>query len=786
MNTKRFLQVIQSRLEESKGYFLYPSLLAASIILLILTPKNGWSWGLFVLLVVRIIRLQHPSILKVSMGIAVVTALWSSFQVSSNKSILEEEMVLGMVQIHPDEIKIDGDRLSGTGWLLHENKKEKIAFFYTLANEREKSQFDNLVNGIHIEASFKLFEPEKARNLHQFDYHDYLHQQRIHWTMKIQTIHSFAPANGMLNQLRNFRFSSLKKIEAHMIPGKIKEYALAMILNQKSVLPTELMDHYRKIGIIHLFSISGLHIHFLMQSLRYLLLRLGITKETTRYFLLTVIVLYGLLIGGGVGVFRAVFTHSLLLIAQILGVRLPVKDAFSLSFLVALWRNPYLLFQLGFQLSYSLAGVLYFLSTSLNKKKYPLLFQIILLPTLMAVVSFPYLSFHFFEVTWLGIFANLIFAGIFSSFFFPVFWFAVLWAMVRLPLEWLAGPERILSFFLLQIEKITEFLAEQHWLRMITGRQALFWYVVIAVVILCFLRAFEEQKQLKKWGIILVAAVLCFYSLPMWNPQGKVVQLDVGQGDAVLFIAPRQEKVVLLDTGGLTSWEGREEWQLRSNQDQHAKNVVSALKSEGIRKLDALIVTHSDYDHIGNMGHIANELPVRNLYFSAGMEDTTEFQEQFMQIRKQEINVYPLTGPTTIDLSPLQFHVLHPTRRGTGRNEDSLVLATRLGGYTWLFTGDLDQNGERALIQDYPLLKIDFLKVGHHGSATSTSEELLAHIQPKAAFISSGKNNHYGHPHPDVLHRLKAQGVQIYRTDLQGAIHFFYDEKEQSIQNVLQ
>jgi competence protein ComEC len=168
-------------------------------------------------------------------------------------------------------------------------------------------------------------------------------------------------------------------------------------------------------------------------------------------------------------------------------------------------------------------------------------------------------------------------------------------------------------------------------------------------------------------------------------------------------------------------------------------------------------------------------IPVETLYLVPGSEQDHRIAKLLNELPKQTNVVW-----TTIDQvvgDSLQLQVLAP-ESGAGQNEDSLVIKTKVGDKTFLFTGDLEQAGEKKLIHDYPNLKVDVLKLGHHGSRTSTAPEFVAAIDPQFGIVSSGRNNRYGHPHEEVLETLVNQTVL--RTDQQGMIQFIWSEKQQT------
>lgn len=773
---------VKTTIQKTKGFYLLPALTTVSLIVLILSPKNGFAWGLFGLFAFRTIKMTIRPLTWCTLVVLTVTGALTLFHTFNNQSHLTPDSEVGVLEINPLSYRVDGNRLSGEGKLLG----EKVVFFYLIKSESEKNHWLNLTTPVHMEATFTLEEPETATNRFQFNYKQYLKQKNIHWKVTVQKVSMITPDRSLSSLLSRIRLKVFSYLKKTLPQDKSKDYIMAMLFNQTDDIDTLAMAAYRKIGILHIFSISGMHIHFLITTLQYSLLRMGVTRETTYPILLITILAYSFLIGSGVGIFRAVFTHGVTLIAKMVKVEVAIKDAFAFAMLFALWHNPYLVFSIAFQLSYTLSGLLYFLSPRLEKMKTAPVIRNFLLSLIMTGVSGIFLSYHYFEIIWLGMFVNIIFSFFFSNLLFPFFWLLSLLSVLRIPSSLLIKLSSGIAFFLQKLEHLSQWLADTNWLLMITGRQALFWYLLLAICILLFLISFEQKKYPFISTILVTVAFFSFYSLPKMNPNGRVIMLDVGQGDAFLIKTPFNQEVVLIDTGGVVSFHAEEDWKVRKETNYHAKNLVSAaIKAEGVSQLHAVFLTHSDTDHIGNLGFLTDEIPIRDLYIASGMEETETFLKEFSEMKKRP-RVTPLTSPTLLSVNRLTFQVLNPADKSKGENGDSLVLLSKIGELTWLFTGDLEEGGERDLVLRYPNLQADILKIAHHGSSTSTSPAFLKQVDPKVAFISAGKNNRYGHPTPEVINRLHDRGINIHRTDLNGAVHFVYNQRKKWIEIMLQ
>lgn len=199
------------------------------------------------------------------------------------------------------------------------------------------------------------------------------------------------------------------------------------------------------------------------------------------------------------------------------------------------------------------------------------------------------------------------------------------------------------------------------------------------------------------------------------------------------------------------------------------KTLIPYLKSRGVSKINQLVLTHTDTDHMGDMEAVAKAFKIGQVLVSSGSLTNAGFAAR---LKKMQVKVSVLKAGDRLPIMGSQLQVLYPFKTGDGGNNDSVVLYGRLLNLSFLFTGDLEKEGEDKLMAAYPKLKTDILKAGHHGSKGASSAEFLRQIRPQATLISAGKNNRYRHPHQETLKRLIKVRSQIYRTDQQGALRF--------------
>lgn len=221
----------------------------------------------------------------------------------------------------------------------------------------------------------------------------------------------------------------------------------------------------------------------------------------------------------------------------------------------------------------------------------------------------------------------------------------------------------------------------------------------------------------------------------------------------------------------------REAWQQRIYRSGVEYTLLPFLKGEGITEIAGLFLTHGDADHMGDAAKLIAEIPVRWVYVGKGSLQHPSIQKLAQQLpartKIREVEVNERIG------KEIPLDVLAPAFIGKGENEDSLVLKTTIRKTRFLMTGDLDQAGERRLLRDYPDLQSDVIKLGHHGSRTSTDRQFIEQIAAKQGIVSAGKNNSFGHPHPEVLEVLQQADVQVFRTDQSGMIRYYWGLKNQ-------
>lgn len=671
-----------------------------------------------------------------------------------------------------DQPNIDGNSLKG---FIGSEKGERLVLRYKITTELEQEKLSQFLRiGLSCPAEGTLQIPEKNRNENSFDYQRYLFRQDTHWIFKADSI-SFQECkeggNSILVSIRNLRLKGIAYIREHF-PEESSGFVTALIFGDQRYIDEGDLTNYQRLGLVHLLAISGLHVSFLTGVLFYIGIRVGITRERMMMAILLFLPVYMLLSGASPSVVRSCSMAMLFFLLLLFKKRISAGAAIGSTYLALLFFRPNMLYDIGFQLSFAVTFSI-IMSSSIFLQYPKKSMQLFILSSICQLAALPILLFHFFEVSLLGVFLNVLYVPLYSIILLP---FSLISLLIHLLLPSFGQPLiSLLNFTFVLCNKAADAASELPLASIPFGKPPflMMFLLVISLIGLCLTWEVSFEKS-KIWCGMIIVLLLLQFNLQRFSPFGEVQIIDVGQGDSILIILPFNRGNYLIDTGGHITFP-IDTWAIKRKKFNTADDIIiPLLKSKGIHQLDKLILTHPDADHMGSAKELIDNFKVAEIIIGGWSEEQYRDMDFVTVAREKKVKMTVLKRGDQWVAGGARFAALSPFEQEENKDDSSIVLFTELGGVSWLLTGDMGEEGERELLRTFPQLQADILKVGHHGSKTSSSAPFLEQLQPKAALISVGKDNRYGHPHGDVIGNLEGNGIKVFRTDEDGSIIYKY------------
>lgn len=582
-------------------------------------------------------------------------------------------------------------------------------------------------------------------------------------------------------EVREHYKESMEKV----MPKEDAAAIFAMLFGGYEGVSEELTEAFTITGIIHILSVSGSHVSMLIAALAWLggVFRLPLKPLAILVFI--VIGFYTLLAGFVPPAVRAAIMGGIVFLGTAIDRDADAKRTLTLVALISLLYNPILLFHISFQLSFTATAGLIYLMPKFTKWLQARGFSYKLSSSFALTISaqiltVPIIAWYFHRLSISSLLANILIVPIVEF----VIIIGLLAGIIAFILPFIGriiflSDSLILGF----VYEITRLFAKLPYSSVYLPTMSVFLSVIY--YLLCILIMLEENLREKfikffapyKKGIAIFLIIFSVIGLSFAITRPKEVMfafIDVGQGDAML-VKTANGRAFMLDTGGTRD----------GSFDIGARVDVPFLLYHGVTELDYIFLTHVHEDHAAGTGGILKKIPVKAVITAAEGE---EAYQRSMKVSREIMNKTKFHNPNKGDIFEIdgvKVEVLHAPKTAMGENEMSNLYRVSYKNTSVLVTGDLVKEDEEKLVKAREDLRATVLKVGHHGSKTSSSPNFLKNINPKFAVISVGADNSFGHPDKEILQNLENTGAKIYRTDNDGAIFFFTDGEKLRVEKYL-
>lgn len=519
--------------------------------------------------------------------------------------------------------------------------------------------------------------------------------------------------------------------------------ALGILLGDRSQLDSIRIQDFKNSGLIHITTVSGLHVGIVFMVFRFFS-KPFLAKKYSILLGYCGAILFTLLVGYRPSTVRAIMMLGIYSFAEIKGYPYSLARSLQVAALINIIYNPFVVLDIGFQFSYLAVFGIVYLAPKLkffNKIPSKYLSNMLKITVSIQVILLPLNFLYNKGMPILTPVANLLIAPVLSPYL------AMLMIFVLFPLSLVKIPIELISYYILNISKITSL-----W---VTLNNLILVLMVVSIGIWAIWKLCRSNKV--KWSLIS----LLFIFLTIFYVSQPVLQihfLDVGQGDCIII--QYKSYTLMIDTGGIMGV------------DIANRVLAPTFSSLGINKIDYLFITHPHYDHFGALGDMLDIVKIERLLFpDHEIMFTSTFMSTLQKAQQYPIEIIPIKKGDELQLGPLTKKIFHPSVNfipsQSPANNISLVTLLTYKDVSVLFTGDIEAEAEKYILES--LVSVNFLKVAHHGSGTSTLSDFLDTVSPNYAIISVGVNR-YGHPSPDLLKRFAKRNIATYTTQGDGMI----------------
>ena len=623
-----------------------------------------------------------------------------------------------------DNFNVEGNKIS----LTLKSKESLVGSYYIDTYDELLYLKDNIKYGVSIMVEGSLKIPSNNTIPNTFNYKEYLNNKDIYYSLDISKIEILDNDIGFIYKLKNIINDRITMIDD-------TGYMKAFILGDKNDIDSDIYNSFQKIGITHLFALSGMHVGLLSGIIVKLLKKFN---DKSKYLIISIIlIIYGFIVGYPSSIKRCILFFIFNTINKLFKLELSSFKVLLLVVVSLILYNYKIIYDVGF--IYSVCTVIGIILCNGFINHDNKLISSFRLSLVAFIFSLPISLCNFYEINILSVIYNIVFVPFVSIVVYPLSLISFIIPSIYFIFEIFIKILEICSCFLSSIRFFNIYMN----------------FNIVEVLLFYLFTLLVFYKGIYRLGICLVLIIFIDFIIPYFDSNGYVYFFDVGQGDSSLIISPYRKDVILIDTGGSINYV-KEDW-MRKEPYYVSDNVISFMKSIGIKSIDLLILSHGDADHANEVDNILKDINIKCLNINLGEINRLESNS----LNKIERCLYK---PKNMVLKYLNY------KEYDNENDNSLLTYMNIYDTSIISFGDASYKVEEEVINKYNLNNIDILKVSHHGSKTSSSKKYIDIINPKYSVISVGKNNRFGHPNKEILDNLKYS--KIYRTDKDGSVMF--------------
>lgn len=638
----------------------------------------------------------------------------------------------------------------------YKNKK-----FIVYINKKNKKllEYGNL-----IEIKGEYSAPEVARNYKGFDYSQYLKTLNIYGTIKVEEskIINKNQLSPILISINNIKEKMIDNANKNM-PKRTANLLLGILIGERDNIQEDIIESFRTANLSHILAVSGAHTSYIILGITYLISKSKTPKRIGYIITIINLLIFIIITGASYSVVRACIMAIVVIGAKICYRKENFFTSICISLIIILIQNPFAINDIGLKLSFmGTAGIVIFNKSITNffiklkiKQKIAEALSVTFSAQLM-IMPITILNFNIISLTF---FISNILAS-------PLLGIIIIFGFISIFISSILNPISKILFLILHIflellilvSKVTEKIPGSS----ILVRTPNILFAIVYYILILFFNYFFVIKQnptrrfhkkiikiitikniknaFKVIAVVFLIMLLLTRIVRIINPTLKIYFIDIGQGDSTLIVTPKNKKI-LIDGG-----EGK-------------TNVLfQYLLDRRINKIDYIIISHFDSDHCNGLIEIIEKMRVENIVMSKQSKESQEYKKILEIIKQKNIKVSTVKAEDKIIIEKnLYIKILNPAEKFEFQdlNNNAIVAKLVYKNFSMLFTGDIEKAEENLAKKYKNELKSTILKVAHHGSKTSTSEEFLKYVEPQIALIGVGENNKFGHPNQITIEKLK-------------------------------